>query len=155
MRLEIEIVPKSSHYQNMRKVLSKDAWDLLRRSIYRKYNYRCGVCNAKGRMNCHEIWEYDDTRGVQTLKGYEALCDMCHHVRHIGYASVLASQGKLDYEKVVQHFCKVNKCKREKFDEHVNKAYKIGKERSALKWRVDMISYHQNKNDFITKEIIP
>ena len=155
MRLEIEIVPKSSHYQNMRKVLSKDAWDLLRRSIYRKYNYRCGVCNAKGRMNCHEIWEYDDTRGVQTLKGYIALCDLCHFVKHIGYASVLASQGKLDYEKVVQHFCKVNKCKREKFDEHVNKAYKIGKERSALKWRVDMISYYQNRNDFITKEIIP
>jgi hypothetical protein len=155
MRLKVELVPKSSFYSNMRKVLSKDAWDLLRKSVYRKANYRCEVCGAKGRMNCHEIWKYDDGRGVQILRGYECLCDWCHHVRHIGFASILASKGKLDYEKVVKHFCKVNNCSTEAFRTHVNAAYVLWKKRSKIKWRVDMITYHQNRNDFITKEIIP
>ena len=28
-----------------------------------------------------------------TYRGFIALCDMCHHVKHIGYAGVLQARG--------------------------------------------------------------
>ena len=155
LKLTVELIPKTSFYSNMRKELSKEGWDKVRKSTYRKYNYRCGICNAKGRMNCHEIWEFDEGRGVQTLMGYEALCDLCHHVRHIGFASILARKGKLDYEKVVKHFCKVNKCSVEEFRTHTDQAYDTWDKRSKIKWRVDISSMHKDRSDFVTKEVIP
>jgi hypothetical protein len=155
LKLTVEMVPKSSHYNNMRKVLSKEGWDEIRKSTYRKYNYKCGICGDKGKMNCHEIWEYDEGRGVQTLKGYISLCTMCHMVKHIGFASILATKGKLDYEEVVKHFCKVNKCSKKKFREHTDEMFRVFRKQSNMKWRVDLSKAHKNKNDFVTKEVIP
>ena len=83
---------------------------------------------AEGRMNCHEIWEYDDKNHIQKLLGFIALCSMCHHVKHIGFAGILAREGKLNYEKVVEHFMTVNNCDRRTFEEHRKRAFLIWEE---------------------------
>jgi len=113
LKLTIELVPSTSWYDNLRKYTSKEDWDKIRKRTYAEYGNRCGICEAEGRLNCHEIWEYDDKKHIQRLVGFIALCDMCHHVKHIGLAGILASEGKLDYEKVVEHFMKVNNCDRD------------------------------------------
>jgi len=141
MKLTVELIPKSSFFNNMRKVLTQENWDSLRRSVYREYKYKCGICGASGKMNCHEIWKFNDREHVQSLKGYIALCDMCHHVKHIGFAAVLAGQGKLDYAKVVDHFCKVNRCSERAFQKYVDKVFKKHEKRSKFKWTVDITSY--------------
>jgi len=84
------------------------------------------------------MWEYDDKKHVQKLVGFIALCDMCHHVKHIGLAGILASQGKLDYEEVVQHFMRVNNCDRKTFEKHKENAFDEWARRSKHKWQVDL-----------------
>ncbi len=87
-------------------------------------------------MNCHELWEFDERRRIQKLAGFISLCDMCHHVKHIGLAGILASEGKLDYEKIVEHFMKVNECSCQMFEEHRKKAFAIWERRSKQDWKV-------------------
>ena len=143
MKLTIELVPKTSWYDNMRKVLSKAAWDKIRRETYKKYGNRCGICKAAGRLSCHEIWQYDDREHQQTLLGFIALCDLCHHVKHIGFAWVLAEQGKLDYKKVISHFIKVNRCSNKEFVDHKKAAFELWRKRSMYKWEVNLGKYRK------------
>lgn len=142
LKLIIELVPSTSWYDNLRKVIPKVEWDKLRKQVYAKYGHKCGICGTdSGRLNCHEIWEYDDHNHEQRLIGFIALCDLCHHVKHIGLAGILASEGKLDYDKVVQHFTKVNGCDRRTFEEHKEQAFAQWRERSGYEWKVDLGAY--------------
>jgi len=141
MKLTIELVPSSSWWNNLRKLLPKNQWDIIRKRAYATSGHRCAICNAKSRLNCHEIWHYDDDNHIQRLEGFIALCDLCHHVKHIGLAGILAKQGRLDYEKVIEHFMKVNNCSREDFLEHRRQAFEIWSSRSRHPWNIDFGEY--------------
>jgi hypothetical protein len=109
LKLNIELVPKTSWYSNLRNKVSKQNWNEVRKETYAAFDYKCGICgSSEGQLECHEIWEYDDTRHVQTLKGFIALCKMCHHVKHIGLAGIKAKRGELDFDAVIEHFIKIN-----------------------------------------------
>ena len=94
-------------------------------------------------MNLHEIWNYDDKKHVQKLEGFILLCRMCHHVKHIGLAGILANQGKLGYDRVIEHFCKVNDCTKKEFEKHKAKAFEIWRERSEYEWNQDFGKYKE------------
>lgn len=141
LKLTIELVPQTSWYDNLRKYITQTTWDTLRKQVYADYGYRCGICGAAGRLNCHEIWEYDDKQHIQKLAGFVALCNMCHHVKHIGLAGIIASEGKLDYEHIVEHFCLVNNCDKDTFEKHRKAAFDQWWERSQYEWRVDLGEY--------------
>ncbi len=141
LRLTIELVPQTCWYSNMRAVLPPPEWDALRRQVYAHYHHRCAICRASARLHCHEIWHYDDTAHVQSLRGFIALCEWCHHVKHIGLSGILASQGKLDYERVVAHFLRVNQCDRATFERHRADAFAQFDERSRHDWRTDLGPY--------------
>ncbi|MGZ3668099.1 MAG: HNH endonuclease, partial [Ktedonobacterales bacterium] len=70
-----------------------------------------------------------------------ALCEWCHHVKHIGLAGILASRGELDYERVVAHFLRVNRCDRATFDRHRADAFAQFEQRSRHDWRTDLGPY--------------
>src|SRR5712691_2581439 len=96
LHLTIELVPQPLWGINLHK--SRAAWDKLRKQVYAQYNYRCDICQAENvTLYCHEIWQYDDTVHIQKLNGFIALCNMCHHCKHIGHAKILAADGKLDF----------------------------------------------------------
>jgi hypothetical protein len=141
LRLTAELVPSSTWYRNLRSAVPRETWDRIRRSTYRAYGYRCGICGARGRLNRHEVWAYDDAARVQTLSGFVALCDWCHHAKHLMHAAGLASEGKLDYGRVVQHFMRVNGCDRRTFEEHRERALQEFQRRSEQEWRVDLGEY--------------
>lgn len=141
MKLEIELVPKPCWYSNMRKAMTQKQWDTLRRSVYQQYNYHCAICNAEGEVQCHEIWHYDDENHVQTLKGFVALCLMCHHVKHIGLARTLANKGQLNIDNVIAHFCKVNECYEADFLQYETRVFAQWMARNASEWRTDLGDY--------------
>jgi hypothetical protein len=141
LKLKIELVPKTSWYDNLRNNMDRKDWDRIRYETYANHGDKCGICGYEGRLNCHEIWEYDEKKCVQRLVGFIALCDMCHHVKHIGHAGILAEEGKLDYEKVIEHFMKVNNCGRSTFIKHRREAFTQWEERSTHKWKVDLGDY--------------
>jgi len=138
MKLEIELVPKTSWWNNLRKSLHKSEWDKIRKKIYSDYNHRCGICGDSSRISCHEIWSYNDDKHIQRLDGFIALCNMCHHVKHIGLAGILANKGRLDYDKVVEHFMHVNDCSQNDFLTHRAEAFQIWEERSQHQWDIEL-----------------
>ena len=139
--LTAELVPSTSWYDNLRKVLSPEDWDSIRFQVYEHFGNRCALCEAAGSLHCHEIWRYDDAKHLQTLDGFYALCPWCHHIKHLGYAGILADQGKLDYERLIRHFQKVNGCDRQAFLLHRNEAFDQWERRSKFNWTVELGEY--------------
>jgi hypothetical protein len=139
--LTAELVPSTSWYNNLRAVMSKDQWDHIRREVYAYYGHRCGICNALGSLHCHEVWSYDDATLTQTLDGFVALCPWCHHIKHLGYAGILANEGKLDYERLIRHFMQVNRCERADFYQHREAAFDQWERRSQHRWKIDIGEY--------------
>lgn len=143
-KLKIELIPASSWNQNLRSLLKKDMWENLRKKVYNKYNYRCAICGSDGQLHAHEVWKYDDENHIQRLKNIVALCQMCHLVKHIGFASLQSNNQNTNYEKVVKHFMKVNSCDRITFQKHYDQAIKKFEERSRYEWLLDL---HKLKNE--------
>jgi len=148
MRLEAELVPNTVWESSLHNLLPRKVWDKIRSEIIQQNGKKCQICgDTEGRMNLHEIWEYDDEKHIQKLKGFILLCQMCHHVKHIGFAGILASQGRLDYDSVIEHFCKVNQCARKDFESHEKKAFDLWRKRSQHQWKQDFGQYKESIKD--------
>lgn len=145
-KLQMELVPKTSWGNNLRNRITSRKWDSIRKSCYAQYNHQCAICGFEGRLSCHEVWEYDDVNHVQRLLGFIALCDMCHHVKHIGRAMILAGQEKLDFNKLIEYYTVVNQCSRDVFKQHSEEAFAEWRERSKYEWKVDLGEYHELVN---------
>ena len=141
-KLAIELVPRPLWGINLRTEMGRTNWDKLRKSVYAEYGYQCGICGSSNvSLHCHERWVYDDQEHVQKLEGFIALCELCHHVKHIGRAGILAKQGKLNLDTVIEHFMKVNNCSREEYEEHRKEAFSQWNERNKFSWTCDVRSY--------------
>lgn len=122
--------------------MGTSAWDKVRKEVYSSYDHMCGICGATGRLEAHERWEYDDSLLVQSLVGLIALCVLCHRVNHFGLSEIMASQGKLDLEDVINHFMGVNRCSRNQFEKHRLSSFGKWRERSQHQdWKVDLGDY--------------
>lgn len=105
-RLTVELVPRTCHYSNLRSELTRTEWDRLRRLCYHRAGYRCVVCGGRGDrhpLECHEVWEYDDDRMVQTFAEVVALCPACHEVKHLLRATRVGRQ-----DRALAHLAEVN-----------------------------------------------
>ena len=142
MKLEIEFVPIKLRYSSFWRVFSKEEWDSLKNKIIEKNGRRCQICgDTEDNLTLDVVWNYDDDQHVQRFEEFILLCEMCHYTKHLGVAGTLADRGLLDYNKLIDHFCKVNNCSREEFEEHRAKAFKIWEERSMYKWKRDLRNY--------------
>lgn len=95
MKLEVELVPSTVWFSSLHDLLPRKVWDNIRNEIIQKNGRKCQICGeVEGGMNLHEIWKYDDAKHIQTLEGFILLCNMCHHVKHIGLAGILAKTRK-------------------------------------------------------------
>jgi len=138
LKLEIELVPRTSWQSNLRKILPRQAWDRIRKEAYERASGKCEICGEQARLECHERWVYDDTRHVQRLAGFMALCPLCHAVKHMGRSWNLARQGKLDFDELVRHFMSVNGVSRELFQFHYEEAFRVWRVRSRYPWKIDL-----------------
>jgi hypothetical protein len=144
MKLTAELVPSTVWHKSLYRLLPRKVWNNIRESIIAKNGRKCQICNeTKGVMNLHELWNYDDNNHIQRLDGFILLCKMCHHIKHLGLAGILANQGKLDYNKVINHFCDVNNCPNIVFEKHVNDSFAIWRERSLFEWKQDFGEYEK------------
>ena len=137
MKLNIELVPSSTWYDNVRSQVTATQWKKLRELVLAEHGNQCSVCGNAKRLAAHEVWAYSESTATQTLTGMVALCPMCHHIKHIGLAQLLASQGKLNYASVVNHYCSINKCSRKDFEQHVDEAFRQWSARNEKTWKVD------------------
>ena len=144
MKLTVELVPSTVWESSLYRLMPKDVWNRIRDDFIKKNGRKCQICGeTQGIMNLHEIWKYDDENHVQRLEGFILLCKMCHHVKHIGLAGILANEGKLNYHDVIKHFCEVNNRSEKDFKKHVDGAFKIWEERSKYEWKQDFGKYEE------------
>ncbi len=135
IRLRVELVPKTCWFSNVRKNVKRSEWDRLRKASYEKANYICEVCGGHGdrhAVECHEIWEYDDDRYIQILKGLISLCPSCHETKHIGLAGL---HGRGEIAK--NHLSKTNNWTSEQTEQYLKFTKKIWLERSKHEWKLD------------------
>jgi len=137
-----ELVPKTSWYSNVRSEVSRDVWDAIR-SYFRKPS--CQYCGAKTKLFCHEVWKYDDVNYIQKLTDFRSICGMCHHIKHLGLAGLMAKRGDLDYSQLIRHYCAVNGCTEADFLQDREETFELWRERSSHEWTVD-ISYLDSLN---------
>lgn len=134
--LTVELVPASSWGNNLRSRLTRKDWDILRKRQYRKAGYLCEVCGAKGRLECHEVWEYDDERHVQKLVRLVALCMACHQVKHIGRIS--AVEGVVGVTRCLRHLMQVNGWDEKDTQIYIVSTFKRHAQRSKVPWTLDL-----------------
>ena len=149
MKLTIELVPRTSWYNNVRSNVSKERWDEIRFDCYAKAKYRCEICGETGKdqgyehdVECHEIWEYDEHWNKQTLKGFIALCPLCHKAKHPGLARVNGEE-----KLVITQLMKVNDMDEFEANNYLQDAFLTWDERSVFDWSVDLtyLSQHQDQ----------
>jgi len=136
-RLTIELVPSTSWYSNLRNSVKPGVWDVIRHKAYADAGNRCSICGYKGKLFCHERWLYDDGEHVQKLGGFVAVCQLCHMVKHIGYAGLFFD----DYRGLIEHFKRVNNCSYEDFLFARAIAFDVWEERSKFKWVQELGEY--------------
>jgi 5-methylcytosine-specific restriction endonuclease McrA len=139
-KLTIELVPKTSWYSNVRSNVSKAEWDSIRKKSYENANHVCEVCGDVGtnqgyrhKLECHEIWQYDDEALTQTLTGLVSLCPYCHLVKHPGLAQM---NGKLGI--VLKQLQRVNQISVEEAGAMLNEAFEIWRSRSKNNYTLDI-----------------
>lgn len=138
--ITIDPIPEQNWGINLAHLLPVKEWDKLRKNVYKQYNYKCGICNSEGRMNCHEIWNFDDEKYIQKLVGFIALCNKCHDIKHWGRSVAMVHKGQYlsEYlDLLTKHFLKVNKCSQEDFDAHKVEVGNKQQERNKHKYKVD------------------
>ena len=134
-KLKFEIVPDGCWYSNLRTILPKKMWDVVRKDAYLRADGKCMICSRKAtRLEAHERWSYDEENGIQKLEDVIAVCHACHSVIHIGRTQLLG-----DEEKAIAHFCKVNKCSYADYIKELGKANEQHRRRNQIsEWGVDL-----------------
>lgn len=136
-KLWASMIPKKSFYANLRKVLTKNKWDSLRNFVYEKDSYKCSICGISGvKLEAHENWKYDYENSIQKLQDVNALCKMCHSNIHLGLAAILAHESKLDFHKLVEHWCKTNNEEITRFRDYQIKVMRLWDLRNQFEWKI-------------------
>jgi hypothetical protein len=140
MKLTVELIPKTCAASNIRTLIPKKYWDLLRKKSYKEANNVCEICGGKGTdqgyrhdLECHEIWEYNIKTRVQKLIGLISLCPLCHQCKHIGRAKYIGKQAE-----VIKHMKKVNGITKRRLDEYLDGEFTKYAENSRIRWKLDL-----------------
>ena len=135
MKLEIELVPDSCWYSNLRSILSPAQWDIVRREAYARANGKCMICGAPAkRLEAHERWVYDEENSIQKLDTVIAICRSCHEVIHIGRTSLTGGE-----ERASAHFMKVNGCSYSEYRKALGEANEAHRRRNKIpEWKLDL-----------------
>jgi hypothetical protein len=135
--LTIELVPKTCWFSNVRSEATEEQWDRIRKDVYKKANYCCEICGGKGqhshRVECHEVWEYDDSAHIQKLAGLVALCSACHEVKHFGLAQVRGRE-----HAAALHLAEVNGWNIRRAHTYTDEVFRVWRARSEHNWELDL-----------------
>ena len=135
MKLEIEMVPDSCWYSNLRSILSKKQWDYIKADAKRRANGKCMICGKKtDRLEAHEKWSYNEKTQTQKLEDIVAVCSDCHSVIHIG-----RTQLKGNEERAEEHYMKVNNCSYAEYRKNLGKANELHRRLNLVpEWKLDL-----------------
>lgn len=136
MKLEIELVPTTCWYSNVRSNVRPDTWRRLQQATFKAAGYVCEICGRTGDghiVEAHEEWIYDDHRQIQRLDRLISLCPRCHEVKHIGLA---IQSGHAT--RALTWLVEVNQISPAEALAYVQRAFQIHEIRSRFEWKLDI-----------------
>ena len=135
MKLNLDLIPSSSFYQNVRKILTKSQWSAISNQVRSEAYDICRICNSSSEpaTDCHEVWFYDEHTLTQKLVKLEALCKRCHGVKHYGFSQLRGKE-----KETLQHMMKVNGITKKQAETAVNKSFQVWEQRSQKQWKLDI-----------------
>ena len=83
-------------------------------------------------MECHEVWDYDDTGRIQRLVRLIALCPPCHEVKHLGLAAKRGRHGP-----AIAHLARVNGWSVADAEAYAEAVFEQWAARSRHEWTLD------------------
>jgi len=138
-KVQIQLIPETSWYYNLRKVLPKEEWDKLRKQVYAYYQYQCSGCGQGNvQLHAHEVWKFDMRSKTQKLVRLVALCELCHAVEHIGHTEL---QSPKYVHKVGLHIKTVLGWTPQQFMKKREAAFNKWHQRNRYTWKVDFGPY--------------
>ena len=99
-------------------------------------------------LEAHERWHYDYNTNTQKLVRLVGLCNKCHTATHMG----LAQLNRKDIE-AFEHLKQVRNFTDEEASEHTNQASNLYKERSKIKWNLDLSLLTNNNIKLLNKPV--
>ena len=103
-KINIELVPDSCWYSNLRSALEPKMWEIIKKDAKSRANGRCSICGKKTtRLEAHEKWSYDEEKGVQKLEDVISICHDCHSAIHMERTQLFG-----DIIRAEEHYMKVN-----------------------------------------------
>ena len=146
LKLTFEVIPEECWGYSLYHILSSSDWDKVRKDAYRRAGYQCRICGAKGRLEAHEKWSYDEEKRLQKLEDVLALCNKCHSVKHISRL-YLVGKG----EEAAAHFIAVNGCSQAEFHEALGKMNEEYRARNQIEGWVTDITWLKDKFGIVLK----
>jgi hypothetical protein len=135
-KMRVEIVPLTCWQSTVRSYLTDHYWRKLSREVADETGRRCEICGGRGRQHaveCHEVWAYDDNQHVQILLRLQALCPMCHYVKHLGRSFHLGYG-----EQACGRLARLNGWDAATTNWYVDAVFKQWEERSNHEWGLDL-----------------
>ena len=135
----IELVPATSWGKSLYKLthtrISRRYWDDIRARELRRAGSKCEICgDSSTGLTCHEKWEYDETRHIQKLVGYEITCRDCSNVLYLGRAST----DEFLWKAAVKQFTYVTGLKEKDLKAVFDRVMDEWNERSHVSWHIDI-----------------
>lgn len=138
-QLRFELVPSTAWWSNVRSQVSRADWEKCKRFVRQRSGDACEICGGRGRkwpVECHEIWDYDDEKQLQTLVGLIALCPTCHSAKHIGRLLAIGDEKAIEAALTQVRF--VNGWGQAHLEAALNNAFAIHSIRSEFEWDLDV-----------------
>ncbi len=146
-KLNIELVPFTMHYKNVRAVLATEVWYKVCDIAHAKHDYRCCECGRNRRevkLECHETWEfiwekrevspgYFKKVAIMKMTNLLSLCHLCHMGKHIKFAE---RNGELP--QVREHLMKTYNISRLQFWWKVQKSVAVVRKQSRYTYQLDL-----------------
>lgn len=142
-RLSVELIPETAFWKNVRSNVTRAEWRKCQAYARAKTDGGCIICGQRGReqgrnydTECHEVFDYDEDEGVQTLVDIIPICPTCHAVKHLGRTREVASEA--EWERVLIHLQRVNDWPDWKTEKYVVLQFQIWRARSMIDWKLDL-----------------
>lgn len=136
LKLQIELVPSTCFWSNVRSNVKAGQWDKIRKVVYQKANFLCEICGGVGTrhpVECHEVWVYEEVTLTQRLNFFQSLCPLCHEVKHIGLAGIRGNG-----ERAFNRLKEINQLDEATARQIKIVVFKQWKIRSLQEWKLDI-----------------
>lgn len=147
LRLELELIPATCWGHNLRTILPRRDWEIIQQRVWKAQRFECAGCGIRPpKLECHEVWKYDDESHIQKLVHVEGLCNQCHAVKHYGLACFRNKE-----REAYDHFVTVNRIEIAHANLYIAEARREWEERCFWQWTMD-ISWLKSQNIPIPEE---